>query len=80
MTFHAGNVLNFLFAFLIYNITRVVKWAQNPIVLFAKLRKPQFHKLRKLRKLRIAICVFCEIASFYFAIFYLNESAGIRTK
>ena len=27
---------------------RVVKWAQNPIVLFAKLRKPQFHKLRKL--------------------------------
>ena len=25
-------------------LTRVVKRAQNPIVLFAKLRKPQFHK------------------------------------
>ena len=29
---------------------------KNQIGLFAKLRKSQFHKLRKLRKLRIAIC------------------------
>jgi len=33
----------------------VVKWAQNSIVLFAKSRKPEFHKLQKLRKLRILI-------------------------
>ena len=41
---------------------RVVKWAQNPIVLFVKLRKPQFHELRKLRKLRITIVFFAKIA------------------
>ena len=29
---------------------------KNQIGLFAKLRESQFHKLRKLRKLRIAIC------------------------
>ena len=46
------------------NSARVVKRAQNPIVLFAKLRKPQFHKLRKLRKFRIAIYVFCENSEF----------------
>ena len=46
------------------NSARVVKRAQNPIVLFAKLRKPQFPKLRKLRKFRIAIYVFCENSEF----------------
>ena len=59
---------------------RVVKWAQNPIVLFAKLRSPfqnqivlfaklrksQFHKLRKLRKLRNRNCDFCENCEFLF--------------
>jgi len=43
---------------MIHLLIRVVKWAQNPIVLFAKLRKPQSQKLQKLRKLRIAISVF----------------------
>ena len=74
---------------------RVVKWAQNPIVLFAKLRSPfqnqivlfaklrksQFHKLRKLRKLRNRNCDFCENCEFLFSqTFCLNKSAGIRTK
>ena len=75
--------------------SRVVKWAQNPIVLFAKLRSPfqnqivlfaklrksQFHKLRKLRKLRNRNCDFCENCEFLFSqTFCLNKSAGIRTK
>ena len=41
--------------FLISEYDRVVKKTQNQIGLFTKLRKSQFHKLRKLRKLRIAI-------------------------
>ena len=75
--------------------SRVVKWAQNPIVLFAKLRSPfqnqivlfaklrksQFHKLRKLRKLRNRNRDICENYEFLFLqTFCLNKSAGIRTK
>ena len=41
----------------IWTGSRVVKWARNPIFLFATLRKAQFHKLRTLRKLRIFIWI-----------------------
>ena len=62
------------------NSARVVKRAQNPIVLFAKLRKPQFHKLRKLRKFRIAIYVFCENSEFSVCDFLFQWISWISDK
>ena len=54
-------------------VPRVVKWTQNPIVLFAKLRSPLQNQIVLFAKV-------AKIANFHFSNFLMNKSTGILAK